>query len=203
MQGDPAAFSLNRPEAQAKDEYLYLWQTYEINLAHLICSSDVKFDPRIPRMVRFMISLIAHDNIRHYAEERFDEALRYANGRKDLPLDERNEMILRICATMSGNLTAYVDQFKGLAHQLKIGELVDMSKEYYQKSIHPELYETGPGDEAVEMEQSGGFITFLNYQAPARHGDLKVDVETPPTSVYTLGDAEGEGLQEDENAGTH
>ena len=90
---EAAQFSLNRPEAQAKDEYLYLWQVYQIDLAHLVCNSDLKFDPRIPRMVRFMISLIAHDNIRHHAETCWDQAMQYANSRKDLPLDERNEMI--------------------------------------------------------------------------------------------------------------
>jgi len=131
------SFSVNRPEATARDEYLYLWQTYEINLAHLICNSDVKFDPRIPRMVRFMISLIAHDNIRYKAEECFDNALLYANGRKDLSLDERNEMILRISATMCGNLTSYVDQFKGLSHQLKVGELVDITKQYFKDAYNP------------------------------------------------------------------
>lgn len=138
MADELRSFNLNRPEATGKDEYLYLWQTYEINLSHLICSSDVKFDPRIPRMVRFMISLIAHDAIRHTAEDNFDSAIAYANSRKDLPLDERNDMILRICATMSGSLTSYVDQFKGLAHQLKVGELVDLNKQYYKDGMSGE-----------------------------------------------------------------
>lgn len=191
MQSDPASFSLNRPEAQAKDEYLYLWQTYEINLAHLICNSDAKFDPRIPRMVRFMISLIAHDNIRRYAETKFDEAMKYANNRKDLPLDERNEMIIRVCATMCGNLTAYVDQFKGLAHQLKIGELVDMNKEYYQNSLHPDAIETGSGDEDVDMEQQYGDILFL--KAGKVLIPIDIENEEEPLPVNTLEDNVGGG----------
>jgi hypothetical protein len=141
------SFSLNRPEATARDEYLYLWQTYEINLAHLICNSDIKFDPRIPRMVRFMISLIAHDEIRYLAENNFDAALTYANSRKDLSLDERNEMILRISATMCGNITSYIDQFKGLSHQLKVGELVDVTKQYFKDAYKTDEPELSPEDE--------------------------------------------------------
>jgi hypothetical protein len=34
-----------------------------------------------------------------------------------------------------GNLTSYVDQFRGLAHTLKVGELVDLSKPYAQKKL--------------------------------------------------------------------
>lgn len=197
MQNEAGAFSLNRPEAQAKDEYLYLWQTYEINLAHLICSSDAKFDPRIPRMVRFMISLIAHDSIRRFAETRFDEAIRYANNRKDLPLDERNEMILRICATMCGNLTAYVDQFKGLAHQLKIGELVDMSKEYYQNSIHPEGIEISHDDHDPGLTQQYGSVT-KSGQEDASLTPETVVVDEEPKPTFTTAEVEGEGVQSDE-----
>jgi hypothetical protein len=196
MQNEAGAFSLNRPEAQAKDEYLYLWQTYEINLAHLICSSDAKFDPRIPRMVRFMISLIAHDNIRRFAETRFDEAIRYANSRKDLPLDERNEMILRICATMCGNLTAYVDQFKGLAHQLKIGELVDMSKDYYQESIHPEAIEIGKEETDTGVELNYGMICKTNVSTSLTPEDVVTDEEPPP--AFTTAETNGEGTQTDD-----
>lgn len=122
---------MNRPEANAKDDYLFLWQQYMLGISDLIGRSEVKFDPRIPRMVRFMISLIAHDEKRYQAEERFDKAIAYVNSRKDLSLDERNETIYRISATMCGELTSYVDQYKGLAHQLKVGELVNMTKEYF------------------------------------------------------------------------
>lgn len=202
MVADPAAFSLNRPEAQAKDEYLYLWQTYEIHLAKLVCESDAKFDPRIPRMVRFMISLIAHDSIRRYAETKFDEALRYANGRKDLPLDERNEMIIRICATMCGNITAYVDQFKGLAHQLKIGELVDMNKGYYQKSLHPELYDVGEGDEEnVEIATTREYVLFL--KAGQMLTPISVETDEEPGYVYTEQMTEDEGEHATDFNATH
>lgn len=205
MVNDPAAFSLNRPEAQAKDEYLYLWQTYLIGLEKLVCESDAKFDPRIPRMVRFMIALIAHDNIRRFAETKFDDAMRYANGRKDLTIDERNEMIIRICATMCGNITAYVDQFKGLAHQLKIGELVDMNKEYYQKSIHPELYETGCSEEdmAETVELTKTHIVFLEGGMVAPSPEEHIEHEADPEPVYTEQDTEGEGEHATDFNATH
>lgn len=133
MTDEPKSFNLNRPEGNAKDDYLYLWQMEWVNLDHLIATSDQKFDPRIPRKVRFMLSLIVHDDIRYKAETQFDDAIAFANSQKQLSLDDRNDMILRICATTVGSLTSYVDQFKGLAHQLRIGELVDMRKEYFKK----------------------------------------------------------------------
>lgn len=187
------SFNLNRPEASAKDEYLYLWQQYELNLANLICTSDAKFDPRIPRMVRFMISLIAHDNIRYSSEQRFDAAIRYANNRKDLTLDERNDMILRICATMSGNLTAYIDQFKGLAHQLKIGELVDMSKKYYQDSLHPEqVLEGGDEDDIVLTKEMIILVKGGQILSP-----LHIENDEEPGFVCTMNNDEGEHVADD------
>jgi hypothetical protein len=138
-QEEQKSFNLNRPEASAKDEYLFLWTRYETDLSGLICNSDIKFDPRIPRMVRFMISLIAHDAIRYSTEERFDLAVQYTNSRKDLSLDEKNEEIIRICATMCGNITAYIDQYRGIAHQLKVGELVDMSKKYFTDTAEEDI----------------------------------------------------------------
>jgi len=186
-------FSLNRPEASAKDEYLYLWQQYELNLSNLICTSDIKFDPRIPRMVRFMISLIAHDSIRYTAEQRFDAAVRYANNRKDLTLDERNEMILRICATMSGNLTAYIDQFKGLAHQLKIGELVDMSKKYYQDSLHPDQALEGGDEDEINLTKE----MIILVKGGQLISPIQVENDEEPGYVCSMNADEGEHVADD------
>jgi hypothetical protein len=42
--------------------------------------------------------------------------------------------ILKICAITMGNLTSYVDQFRGLAHTLKVGELVNLEKSYAKRT---------------------------------------------------------------------
>jgi hypothetical protein len=211
MTEEPRSFNMNRPEANAKDEYLYLWQTYEIALAHLICGSDEKFDPRIPRMVRFMLSLIAHDSIRYAAELQFDKAIEYANNRKDIGLDARNEMIVRICATMCGNLTAYVDQFKGLAHQLKVGELVDMTKQYYLKSRETEKIaiddvdlddiglETGLVNiDGSDMSIGKAYLLFnTNYSAIPHFDDTLIETEDVE-NIHPVNNAEFENEQEDD-----
>lgn len=183
------SFNLNRPEATARDEYLYLWQTYEINLAHLICNSDIKFDPRIPRMVRFMISLMAHDGIRYTAEETFDNAIAYANGRKDLSLDERNEMILRISATMCGNLTSYVDQFKGLSHQLKIGELVDITKQYFKDAYKTDEPELSPEDEDAMVLTKSNLILIQGGQLISPYQIIEEDAEDEIETVNNDGES--------------
>jgi hypothetical protein len=183
------SFNLNRPEATARDEYLYLWQTYEINLAHLICNSDIKFDPRIPRMVRFMISLMAHDGIRYTAEETFDNAIAYANGRKDLSLDERNEMILRISATMCGNLTSYVDQFKGLSHQLKIGELVDITKQYFKDAYKTDEPELSPEDEDAMVLTKSNLILIQGGQLISPYQTIEEDAEDEIETVNNDGES--------------
>lgn len=140
MSDEPKSFNLNRPEGTAKDEYLYLWQTFRLNLSHLLSTGDLKYDPRVVNVVRDMIALIAHDNIRRKAEDQFQKALDFVNAEygkdgRGLDLAEKNDNIMRVCMVMVGSITSYFDQFKGLAHQLKVGELVDMKKDYYTKSI--------------------------------------------------------------------
>lgn len=47
--------------------------------------------------------------------------------------DKKMQETVRVCAITMGNLTSYVDQFRGLAHTLKVGELVNFEKPYYGK----------------------------------------------------------------------
>lgn len=44
--------------------------------------------------------------------------------------DQKADELLRICSITMGNLTSYVDQFRGLAHTLKVGELFNQEKPY-------------------------------------------------------------------------
>jgi hypothetical protein len=93
---------------------------------------------------------------------------------------------------MCGNLTAYVDQFKGLAHQLKVGELVDLSKKYYKDSHKKqdediELTE----EEEAEIELTYTHISFLNNGQMVSKFIEEHDEE--PGYVSVLAEDVGEG----------
>jgi len=84
----------------------------------------------------FSISLIAHDDIRRQQEILFHAAIDYINAMPSerMTVDQKADEVMRICAITMGNLTSYVDQFRGLAHTLKVGELVNMDKAYYKRT---------------------------------------------------------------------
>ena len=48
----------------------------------------------------------------------------------DMSESQKADQTLRVCAITMGNLTSYVDQFRGLAHTLKVGELYNFEKPY-------------------------------------------------------------------------
>lgn len=62
--------------------------------------------------------------------------------------ERRVTEMLRVCSTTMGNLTAYVDQFRGLAHKLKVGELYNFEKKYGRKerAFDSNLPESGSTD---------------------------------------------------------
>jgi len=53
---------------------------------------------------------------------------------KEMTATQKTNEILRVCAITMGNLTSYVDQFRGLAHTLKVGELVNLDKPYAKRT---------------------------------------------------------------------
>lgn len=138
------SFDLHRPVGAAKDEYLMQWRDVYSTVFDLIKNNQNRqFNNDLLMACRFSLSLIAHDHLRRKAELYFDYAIEFTLSRnnkkyvegKFIPLtnDEKNSQIMQICAITLGNLTAYVDQFRGLAHTLKIGELVNMEKSYAQR----------------------------------------------------------------------
>ena len=86
--------------------------------------------------VMFSISLIAHDDLRRQQEILFHAAIDYINAIPSdrMTVDQKADEIMRVCAITMGNLTSYVDQFRGLAHTLKVGELVNLDKAYAQRT---------------------------------------------------------------------
>lgn len=57
----------------------------------------------------------------------------YLFNNKSMTSDQKIHESMRVCAITMGNLTAYVDQFRGLAHTLKVGELVNLEKPYAKR----------------------------------------------------------------------
>lgn len=131
-------FDLNRPQGFAKDDYLWQWKVSNDTVFDIIRRSNSNQNTRdIMTAVMFSISLIAHDHIRRREEILFAAAIDYINN---LPTDiltdsQKSLEILRVCAITMGNLTSYVDQFRGLAHTLKVGELYNFDKPYAKKKL--------------------------------------------------------------------
>ena len=58
----------------------------------------------------------------------------YLFNNKSMTSEQKIHESMRVCAITMGNLTAYVDQFRGLAHTLKVGELVNLEKPYAKRT---------------------------------------------------------------------
>lgn len=132
QQGAPEQrmFDLNRPQGYAKDDYLIQWRIANDTIFTLIQKNNGGNNTRdIITAVMFSISLIAHDDIRRKEEIVFHTAIDTIN-KSSLQPGEKSDEILRVCAITMGNLTSYVDQFRGLAHTLKVGELFNFEKPY-------------------------------------------------------------------------
>lgn len=131
-------FDLNRPQGYAKDDYLWQWKVANDTVFDIIRKNNNNQNTRdIMTSVMFSISLIAHDNIRRKEEILFQAAIDHINSIPTSIMSEsaKSNEILRVCAITMGNLTSYVDQFRGLAHTLKIGELVNFEKAYANKKL--------------------------------------------------------------------
>lgn len=129
--GEPRMFDLNRPQGYAKDDYLWQWKVANDTIFGLIARNNGNQNTRdIVMTVMFSISLIAHDDLRRKQELLFHTALDYINDMPDWSANRKAEETIRVAAITMGNLTAYVDQFRGLAHTLKVGELINLNKPY-------------------------------------------------------------------------
>lgn len=129
-------FDLNRPQGYAKDDYLWQWKVANDTVFDIIRKNNNNQNTRdILTSVMFSISLIAHDDIRRKQEILFHAAIDHINNLPPSVMAEtqKSQEILRVCAITMGNLTSYVDQFRGLAHTLKVGELVNPNKRYFGK----------------------------------------------------------------------
>jgi hypothetical protein len=135
--GQSRQFDLNRPQGFAKDDYLYQWKMATDTVFDLIRRNNNNKNTRdVAMAVMFSISLIAHDDIRRQQEILFHAAIDHINNQptSTMTADQKADEIMRVCAITMGNLTSYVDQFRGLAHTLKVGELVNLEKPYAKRT---------------------------------------------------------------------
>jgi hypothetical protein len=135
--GQARQFDLSRPQGFAKDEYLFQWKMATDTVFELLRKNNNNRNTRdIVMTVMFAISLIAHDDLRRQQEILFHMAIDYINNipTARMTADQKADEIMRVCAITMGNLTSYVDQFRGLAHTLKVGELVNLEKPYAKRS---------------------------------------------------------------------
>jgi len=130
----PRMFDLNRPQGYAKDDYLSQWKIANDTVFDIIRRNNGGQNTRdIVNAVMFSISLIAHDDLRRNQEILFHAALDYISEMPGKSATLKADEMLRVCAITMGNLTSYVDQFRGLAHTLKVGELVNLEKPYAKR----------------------------------------------------------------------
>lgn len=133
--GEPRMFDLNRPQGYAKDDYLWQWKVANDTIFGLISRNNGNQNTRdVSMAVMFSISLIAHDDLRRKQELLFHTALDYIDSMPGWSATRKSEEIIRVCAITMGNLTSYVDQFRGLAHTLKVGELINQEKKYASRT---------------------------------------------------------------------
>lgn len=131
-------FDLNRPQGYAKDDYLWQWKVANDTVFDIIRKSNSNQNTNdIMTAVMFSISLIAHDHIRRREEILFAKAIDYIDSLPTAVMSDQQKSreVLRVCAITMGNLTSYVDQFRGLAHTLKVGELYNFDKPYAHKKL--------------------------------------------------------------------
>ncbi len=110
-------FDTGRPMGMAKDDYLLAW-----NNAYFLVFDIIRNNRNAPNNIDLIHAM-------DYIEK------------SAMSADEKNEMKVQVCAVTMGNLTSYVDQYRGLAHTLKIGELYNLEKPYAKRQ-----YAFGPPD---------------------------------------------------------
>lgn len=117
----------------AKDEYLAAWNNANYTIFDIIRNNrNQPNNTDLIHAVMFAIPLIAHDDIRRKQEVLFRAAMDFIDS-CPASADEKAEAKVQICAITMGNLTSYVDQYRGLAHTLKIGELYNFDKLYAKR----------------------------------------------------------------------
>jgi hypothetical protein len=115
---------LEKPERGAKDGYLQSFFRARDQMGRLIAEGNGYTDPRIRLYMLNMISGITDDTIRENAFEIFDKEIKKINETVGLSADEKQQEIANFCCgKMMGHVIAWYDQFMGITHRLRLGEV--------------------------------------------------------------------------------
>jgi hypothetical protein len=115
---------LEKPERGAKDGYLQSFFRARDQMGRLIAEGNGYTDPRIRLYMLNMISGITDDTIREQAFGLFDQEIKKITDRTDLSADEKQQEIANFCCgKMQGHVISWYDQFMGITHRLRLGEV--------------------------------------------------------------------------------
>ena len=116
--------TLEKPQRGSKDGYLQAFFNASQQMNRIIAESNGIADFRFRLYTLKMIAGITDDKIRKTMLEYFDQRISDINNLTDLTSDERNQKIADFCCgEMQGHIVAWYDQFMGITHRLKLGEV--------------------------------------------------------------------------------
>ena len=116
--------TLEKPQRGSKDGYLQAFFNASQQMNRIIAESNGIADFRFRLYTLKMIAGITDDKIRKTMLEYFDQRISNINNLTDLTSDERNQKIADFCCgEMQGHIVAWYDQFMGITHRLKLGEV--------------------------------------------------------------------------------
>jgi hypothetical protein len=119
----PENFDVNRPMRGAKDGYMWRWFDLDRDYSRIISNmADKRYDQRIPRLTRHMISTVVDDNIRLYLFNLYDKTMNNIQNDPELGTEQKKaDAIMDACDWFIGEIWAFYDQFTGVTHRLRVG----------------------------------------------------------------------------------
>jgi len=113
---------MNTPQRGSKEGYLQLFFISRQQFGRIIENSTSFTDERVIMYTRFMISSITDDDLRAEAEDNLDKDLEEID-KMEGSNEAKSKLRFKVCMYMLGDITAFYDQFLGVTHRLRIGNV--------------------------------------------------------------------------------
>ena len=115
---------IDKPERGAREGYLQMFYTASQQMNRVIAESNGISDHRIRLLTLKMIAGITDDTIRYKTFQYFESRIAEINAQKGVDANEKNQQIANFCCgEMQGLIVSFYDQFLGITHRLKLGEV--------------------------------------------------------------------------------
>jgi len=120
---------IDKPERGAKEGYLVSFFNSSQQMNRVIAESNGISDHRIRLLTLKMIASITDDDKREKTFQYFAQELKKIEEMKDkdnnrLSADEKNQKIADFCCgEMQGHITSWYDEFLGITHKLRLGDI--------------------------------------------------------------------------------